>query len=126
MSHPSSPCADDRVNDDPATLRQARYHRQSLRRILAIERQLRAFTPRPMLIPPEKPAKADRVLDALARAYPPGTRISIAEISAATGIGRTEAFSVRRWARSAGLWPYRPSLTGFAALADSKRKGGAQ
>lgn len=90
-----------------------------------MERQLKAFVPRPMLTPPAKPKQADQVLDALAVVFKPGDRVGNRAIVSAARTSLLVAGQVRRWARSEGLWPYRDAPTGFDVLADRSRKGGA-
>ena len=53
-----------------------------------------------------KPPKADTILAALAARYKPGSVVTLAAIVEAAGISQRTAGRVRRWAQSAGCWPW--------------------
>ena len=98
--------------------------RAPIRRILRIERELRAYRPtfRPPPGPPPMPAEAPAVLAALARSYVPGDRLGLREISEASAVGKDSAAAVRRWAIADGSWPYQAALSGFAARAARRKR----
>jgi hypothetical protein len=56
--------------------------------------------------PISKPPGADAILAALAARHKPGDVVILAAIVEATGISPRKAGRVRRWAQSAGRWPY--------------------
>jgi hypothetical protein len=58
----------------------------------------------PKLIP--KPLWAEEVLAAVAARYPAGATVTLPAIAGACGVSEGMASQVRRWARSAGRWPY--------------------
>jgi hypothetical protein len=101
--------------------------RDLVRRHLAAERRIRMQ--RPAIDRYAKPARADEVLDALARAFRPGDRVGGRQIVRTAGVNGAVAGEVRRWAVAAGCWPYREALCGFQAGAARARaragKGGA-
>jgi hypothetical protein len=125
-SPPSSPekCppvnGDDTPRDtDPSGL----DHGQLLRQLLGIERQIRSDPADPARAP--KPDRADQVLGALGRLYTRGDRISTDQIATVAGVGLDVAVSVRRWARAAGIWPYRPpEPRGYSPDEERKWEGG--
>ena len=77
-----------------------------VRRFRRIERRVLRYRPRPPTDPP-RPQCVDRVLAELARLHPPGRAVGLREICAAGADNPAVAGEVRRWARWAGLWPYR-------------------
>ena len=94
----------------------------SLRRFLELEQ--RVHVTRPPRPTPGKPDGVDEVLQQLAQHYRPGDAVGRKEMHAA-GVSWRAGGSVRRWAESAGLWPYKRPPTGFEALAENRRKDGA-
>jgi hypothetical protein len=56
--------------------------------------------------PNRKPPRADAVLAAVAARHAPGRVVTLADVVGAAGISQRTAGRVRRWALSAGLWPW--------------------
>jgi hypothetical protein len=56
--------------------------------------------------PIPKPSRAEEVLAAVAARYPAGATVTQSAIAEACGVNEVTASQVRRWARSAGRWPY--------------------
>jgi hypothetical protein len=59
-----------------------------------------------MTEPVAKPPRADEVLAAVATRHQPGQVVTLTMVVAAAGISQRTAGRIRRWALSAGLWPY--------------------
>jgi hypothetical protein len=93
-------------------------YRRLLRRVLEAEGGLRGYRPT-VRRAVEKPPDADRILAAIAAAYPVGTAVSTREILAASGCTHAAASATRAWARAAGLWPWpKPGLCRPAGKTD--------